>query len=213
MNTKIYRAIKDRIRFLHYKPGKILNEKMLADEFGVSRTPLREVLYRLEWEKLVTIMPRTGAVITQIEFQKLRDVFQVRINIEGLIGSLATERITDNQLKQMQNIQDECQQLPAHESIQENIKDLINKDIEFREILNNAAENESLKEISDYLYNQTVRVWYMVFEKNNFSAEVEEESEEIKKTIEVLSQKDPQKAEAFRRNVIINYVERVKDKF
>jgi hypothetical protein len=58
-----------------------------------------------------------------------------------------------------------------------------------------------------------MRVWYMVFEKNNFSTELVEEMKEIEKTIEVLSQKDPQKAEAFRRNVIINYVERVKDKF
>ena len=209
MNFKIYKEIKNRILFMQYTPGQLLNEKVLADEFGVSRTPLREVLYRLEWDKLVTIMPRAGAIVTQIEFQKLRDVFQIRIAIEGLIGRLASERITDDQLREIRNIQEECKNLPADETIRQ----FMNIDIKFRKVLNNSADNPTLKEISDCLYNQTMRIWYMVFEKNNFSAEVEEEMKEIEKTIEVLSQKDPQKAEAFRRNVIINYMERVKDKF
>jgi DNA-binding GntR family transcriptional regulator len=209
MNFKIYEEIKNRILFMQYTPGQLLNEKTLADEFSVSRTPLREVLYRLEWDKLVTIMPRAGAIVTQIEFQKLRDVFQIRVAIEGLIGRLASERITDDQLKEIRNIQEECKNLP----VDENIRHFMNIDIKFREVLNNSANNPTLKEISDCLYNQTMRVWYMVFEKNNFSTELVEEMKEIEKTIEVLSQKDPQKAEAFRRNVIINYVERVKDKF
>ena len=209
MIFKIYKEIKNRILFMQYAPGQLLNEKVLADEFSVSRTPLREVLYRLEWDKLVTIMPRAGAIVTQIEFQKLRDVFQIRIAIEGLIGRLASERITDDQLREIRNIQEECKNLPADETIRQ----FMNIDIKFRKVLNNSADNPTLKEISDCLYNQTMRIWYMVFEKNNFSAEVEEEMKEIEKTIEVLSQKDPQKAEAFRRNVIINYMERVKDKF
>jgi len=209
LNTTIYHAIKDRILFLDYEPGQIIHEKALADEFGVSRTPLREALYKLQWDKLVTIMPRAGAIVTPVEFQKMRDVFQVRINIEGLIGNLAAERITDNQLGQMQKIQAECKGLSARE----NIRELISKDIEFRETLNNSIENASLKEISDYLYNQTLRVWYMVFSRNNFSLEVEEEIKEIEKTIEVLSRRDPLKAEQFRRDVIVNYVERIKSKF
>jgi DNA-binding GntR family transcriptional regulator len=209
MNFKIYEEIKNRILFMQYPPGQLLNEKVLADEFSVSRTPLREVLYRLEWDKLVTIMPRAGAIVTQIEFQKLRDVFQIRVAIEGLIGRLASERITDDQLREIRIIQEECKNLPADE----NIRQFMDIDIKFREVLNNSADNPTLKEISDFLYNQTMRVWYMVFEKNNFSTELVEEMKEIEKTIEVLSQKDPQKAEAFRRNVIIKYVERVKDKF
>jgi len=80
-------------------------------------------------------------------------------------------------------------------------------------MLNNSADNPILKQISDYLYNQTLRVWYMVFEKNNFSAEVEEEMKEIEETIQVLSKRDPQEAEKFRRDIIINYVERIKNKF
>ena len=131
MIFKIYKEIKNRILFMQYAPGQLLNEKVLADEFSVSRTPLREVLYRLEWDKLVTIMPRAGAIVTQIEFQKLRDVFQIRIAIEGLIGRLASERITDDQLTEIRNIQEECKNLPADETIRQ----FMNIDIKFRKVL------------------------------------------------------------------------------
>jgi DNA-binding GntR family transcriptional regulator len=68
MNPDIYREIKRRILFLEYEPGQILNENVLAREFGVSRTPMREVLYRLSWEQLARIIARTGTMVTQIEF-------------------------------------------------------------------------------------------------------------------------------------------------
>ena len=56
MNREIYRTIKNRILFLEYNPGQILNENTLAEEFGVSRTPLREVLSKLVWEHLARIL-------------------------------------------------------------------------------------------------------------------------------------------------------------
>ena len=209
MNSKICHSIRDRILLLKYAPGQIINEKVLADEFGVSRTPLREVLFRLEWEKLVSIMPRAGAMVTQVEFQKLRDVFQIRVDIEGLVGRLAAERISDDQLEEMREIQEECKDLYANKKPGE----LVNIDMKFREVLNHATNNAILKEISDYLYNLTLRVWYLIFDKVNWSAEVEQEIDEIEKTIEILSLRDPPKAESYRRSVIIDHVERIKNKF
>lgn len=209
MNSKICETIRKRILFLEYQPGQILNEKKLADEFGVSRTPLREIFYRLEWEKLVTITPRAGAIITPVEFQKLRDVFRVRISIEGLIGRLAAERISNGKLEEMREIKAQCESL----SPDVDIKQLINIDIKFRELLNNSANNLILKETSDNLYNMTLRAWFMVFDGPDFSVEIDEELKEIEKTIEVLSHRNPQEAEAFKQNVIINYVERIKNKF
>jgi len=57
MNQQIYQKILNRILFFEYVPGQILNENALANEFGLSRTPLRDVLSRLEWEQLVKIIP------------------------------------------------------------------------------------------------------------------------------------------------------------
>ncbi|MBW2539794.1 MAG: GntR family transcriptional regulator [Deltaproteobacteria bacterium] len=66
MNHSVYSIIRDRILYLEYEPGKILNEKILAQEFGISRTPVRDVLNRLEWDQLVRIIPRTGSMVTEI---------------------------------------------------------------------------------------------------------------------------------------------------
>ncbi len=207
--SSIYRTIKERILSLEYPPRQILNEKALADEFGVSRTPLREVLSRLHQDKLVAIVPRAGTMVTPVEFQALRDVFQTRVEIEGLVGRLAAERVTNDQLQEMRKLQKECKRISAGN----NPTRLVGIDIRFREVLTGAANNQILKEISDYLYNLTVRVWYLVFDKQNLPKEVEIEMNEIDQTIKVLTKRDPCEAQQFRRNVIINYVERVKHQF
>ena len=144
MDPKICETIRKRILFLEYEPGQILNEKVLAEEFGVSRTPLREALSRLEWEKLVMIMPRAGSVVTSVEFQKLREVFQIRIYLEGLVGRLAAGGISDDDLREMKNIWEECKTLFTDSDRRQ----LVNIDIKFREVLNRAAGNSILKEIS-----------------------------------------------------------------
>ena len=92
MNKEIYQLIKDRIIKGIYEPSQLINEKQLINELGVSRIPVRESLARLEWEKLVTIVPRAGAIVSPIELGLIREVYQIRILIEGFIGRLATEK-------------------------------------------------------------------------------------------------------------------------
>jgi DNA-binding GntR family transcriptional regulator len=108
MNPDIYREIKRRILFLEYAPGQILNENVLAREFGVSRTPMREVLYRLSWEQLARIIPRTGTMVTQIEFQTMMHTYQARLGIEGEVGRLCAELGTDRHLEAIRTIRKNC---------------------------------------------------------------------------------------------------------
>ena len=103
-DSSLYQKFLERILFFEFEPGELLNEKSLAEEFKVSRTPVREVLNRLQWEGLVRIIPRSGSIVTDIEFQKILYVFQIRLEHEAIIGRLATENVTDNQLKQMAEI-------------------------------------------------------------------------------------------------------------
>ena len=98
MNPDIYREIKCRILLLEYAPGQILNENVLAGKFGVSRTPMREVLYRLSREQLVRVIPRTGIMVTQIEFQTMMYTYQTRLGIEGEVGRRCAELATDDHL-------------------------------------------------------------------------------------------------------------------
>ena len=137
MNVEIYNQIRNRILFLEYPSGQILNEKVLADEFGVSRTPLREVLCRLEWEKLVRILPRSGTMVTEIDFHKMMSIFQVRLEIEALSGRLAAEMMTPGHLESMEQLEKDCEAL----SDQRNQKGLAMIDFSLREILYDAGNN------------------------------------------------------------------------
>lgn len=209
MNREIYRIIKDRILFLEYNPGQILNENTLAEEFGVSRTPLREVLSRLEWEQLTRILPRTGTMVTEIEFQKMMHVFQIRFEIEGLVGKLAAEKITDDHLDKIDKIRQECSQLLHRRSR----KDLVNIDIKFRDALYDAANNPTLRDISQYLYDLTLRLWYTISERGDWVEEVNPLLDEIEQTHKALSRRDSQEAGKLRREFLIKHFARIRSKF
>lgn len=209
MNHKIYRIIKDRILFLEYKPGQILNEKTLAEEFGVSRTPLREVLSRLVWEQLVRILPRSGTMVTEIEFQKMMHVFQIRFEIEELVGRLACEKITDHHLENIDKIQKEGSQLLDRK----NRKDLMNIDFKFRDVLYDAANNPVLRDISQYLYDLTLRLWYIISDRGDWAEEVQPLLDEIKQTYEALSKGNRQEAGKLRSEFLIKHFARIRMKF
>ena len=205
MNKKIYSIIRQRILNLYYEPGQNLNLKELADELGVSQTPIREVLLRLEWEKLVTIFPRMGILVTKIDFKELKDVYRSRNLIEGELGRLAAQNITDKKLLEMKNLLISCKQIKGEQTREE----LVDLDCRFRAVLFQAANCRTLQELSELLYNQTLRVWHLTFDETDVLSEVNMESEEIEDTIEALSKRDQDIAQNLRRKIIIGWVDRL----
>ena len=101
INKGIYKELKKRIVYLDYKPKQVLNIKELAKEFGVSPMPIREVLILLETEKLVHIIPNNGIYVTDVSFQELKDVFEIRLFLISLAGRLAAQRVTQEELNRM----------------------------------------------------------------------------------------------------------------
>lgn len=209
MNHDIYSSIRDKILALEYKPGEILNEQTLAKDFGVSRTPLREVLTRLEWEKLVRVLPRTGSMVTEIEFQKMIHVFQIRFEIEDLAGRLAAENVTAEHLDQIAALQAECELMKA----EIDHKTLATIDKKLRKIVYHAADNDILTEISDFLYSLTQRLWSLMFKRGNWAGELKAIIHEMAMTHQVLSEGDPQKAGETRRRLLDDHVQRIKGNF
>lgn len=90
---QIATSLRDRIQAGEFKPGDPLRAARLAVVFGCSRGPVREALRRLEREKLVTIAPRTGAVVAQMDAQALAAHFRLRAEIGALFVRLAAERV------------------------------------------------------------------------------------------------------------------------
>lgn len=209
MNLEICNCIRDRILFLEYQSGQILNEKVLADEFGVSRTPLREVLYRLEWEQLVRILPRSGTMVTEIEFHKMMNVFQVRLEIEAMAGRLAAEMLTPQHLEKLEQLEKDCEKLIDERSL----KSLAMIDFSLRDILYDAGSNPVLRDISNQLYNLTFRIWFVIMGRGDWTEEVLALANEIRAIRSVLSRKNPNEAGDVRKTLLLRHIERIKRKF
>ena len=197
---------------MQYAPGEILNETTLAKEFGTSRGPLRDVLKRLEWKKLVMSMPRLGTQVTEIDFQKIIQVFQIRFDIEALSAKLACENASQEHIDRIDKLIDKLNRIPKDGKRLTGVK-FIEIDLLFRDILYEAAQNPILREISDFLYHLTLRVHLLTFNKGDFSRLTPLFLNEIKEFQEVFANRDVEEAGQIRRRYLKEYLVDVKSLF
>lgn len=209
MKKTVYQTMRDRLLYLDYKPGQILNEKVLAKEFGVSRSPIKDVLNRLEWEQLVRVIPRTGSMVTEIEFSKVMNIYQVRFEIEAFEARLAGEQFSSKHNAQLKVLHDNCKKLLT----EKNRKALTEIDASLRDIIHDAAGNPVLAEVSDRLYSQTFRLWYIVLGKRGWREEVTSIIKELERLLDCFSSGNLKKLGEIRRGQLISHFERLRHKF
>ena len=152
---RIYNTIRDRICLLEYEPGARLGEEDLAREFGVSRTPLRRVLSRLEAEGLLESRHGVGTFVTDVDLDSLAQVFQLRMELAELIGKLDPLPRALEDIKRVQAIVVRCDELmKAPEP-----KAYARINMDFFQELAAMTGNLPLREISERLYYLTTRIW------------------------------------------------------
>lgn len=135
------------------KAGKRLMEVQLAEQLGVSRTPIREAIRKLELEGLVVMLPRKGAYVANMSFKDLIDVLEIRASLEGLAAYLAAERRRDEDIAELERVAKEFEK-----SVREtNIDNVLKKDIEFHEKIFLMANNKKLYQIITSLWEQVHR--------------------------------------------------------
>lgn len=98
----VFNTLRQAILTGELKPGERLMEIHLANKLGVSRTPIREAIRKLELEGLVTMIPRRGAEVAQITGKSLQDVLEVRRSLDALCAELACERISDEEVLELE---------------------------------------------------------------------------------------------------------------
>jgi DNA-binding GntR family transcriptional regulator len=94
--------------------GTRLRQEALAEEFGVSRTPVREALRKLQASGLVEVQPHRGALVRAPSAREIRDAYEVRAELEGLAAQLAAERIHHEQLDALHEVQRQFRETLAH---------------------------------------------------------------------------------------------------
>lgn len=150
LGGRVFQRIRDDILNGKYKEHDELREISLGKELGVSRTPVREALRRLELEGLVTIIPNKGATVTGISKKDVRDIYVMRSSLEGLCARWASEHITDEQLDEMEEVL-MLAEFHVKREDEDNADQICAMDEKFHSIMYEASESRILGGLlSDY---------------------------------------------------------------
>ncbi|HEX3031441.1 MAG TPA: GntR family transcriptional regulator [Bacillota bacterium] len=149
----VFETLREAIINGDLEPGERMMEIQLADEMGVSRTPVREAIRKLELEGFVVMIPRKGAYVAGISIKDIADVFEIRAALEGLAAGLAADRITEDEIEALER----CLVKVAECAESNNLDMLISADTDFHELLYKASRNDRLVQIVSNLREQIQR--------------------------------------------------------
>lgn len=153
---EIYQILKRRIILLEYEPGLVLNEVDVANEFNISRTPIRKIFQQLSNDKLLNIIPRFGAQVTPIDFKYMKSVFEITRELDPFAARLAVDRITDDKIAELEAILDRLNTYDIDKDYQIAIED----DEKFHNTIYLSSGNPCLEEILTDLHMHTERLWH-----------------------------------------------------
>lgn len=149
----VFKTLRQAILRGELKPGERLMEIQLANKLGVSRTPIREAIRKLELEGLVLMIPRKGAEVAEIREKGLRDVLEVRKALEELSVQLACDRITQEQICELEKAAEEFGRVSKYEDVTE----IAQADVRFHDVIYQAADNQRLMQLLNNLGEQMYR--------------------------------------------------------
>lgn len=206
-SRSIYTEIRERICLLIYQPGMALREEALASEFGVSRTPIRRVLQRLEFEGLVDITRGSGAVVSTLDLISLKEVYALRLKLAGFMGEFMSPRISDEDLAALAGLIDKAQSLRDHYDPVE----LGRIYHTFHAIMTRTIRNKALRQISDQLFHQTARVWLQILPDLDWNEEVDIARQEMRDVLSALRVGEMNKVSEIRREHMVMLLQRIND--
>ena len=196
----VYEQLKRQILTGEITPGTRMMEVDLADEMGVSRTPVREAIRKLEKEGLVTIEPRRGAYASDISVKDMVDTMEVREHLESLAACLAAQTMADEQREELEHIADEYAKA-IHDN---NMEEMIHYDELFHKGIVNASGNKTLIQISETVQELALRFRYLSYDDLSRYGSMPMEHKEI---LDAIENNDPEAAMECAKN----HVKRLKD--
>jgi DNA-binding GntR family transcriptional regulator len=156
---RAYTELRDRIVSLSLPPGTPLLEDALISDLAVGRTPIREAIKRLALENLVTIYPRRGTFVSEIEITDLAQIGDVRLQLEGHAAYRAAQRATAADRLEADALIDELDALRPTE------EELMRIDARIHRFVYRCARNPYLESTLDRLLNLSLRIWLRVIDR------------------------------------------------
>jgi DNA-binding GntR family transcriptional regulator len=206
----LHQEVSDRLRDLITEgalaPGEKLNERVLADRLGISRTPLREALKYLASEGLVELLPNRGAIVAPLDPKRLQETFTVLGTLEGLAGELACAQASEAAIREIRAIHFQMLAHHARGELAEYFR--CNQEIHFKLVA--AAGNEVLADVHRALNAHARRARYMAnLTRERWDRAIEEHN----LILDALTKRDPGRLRELLREHLANKFVMVREAF
>lgn len=167
---RIYKAIRERICLLEYSPGTLLNEGLLADEFEVSRSPIRNVLQRLNYEGLLETRNGVGTIVSEVDIETFKDIYELRMRLAEMMGALSPINPTPAAIEAVKDLRSRVESLRDGPKNFSAYARLCN---ELHELIIEHIGNDALREMTDLLYYRAARTWHIYLYNLDWREEME----------------------------------------
>lgn len=193
----VFNTLRQAILRGEMEPGERLMEIQLAQKLGVSRTPIREAIRKLELEGLVIMIPRKGAEVAHITEKDMRDVLEVRCTLDELAVTLACKNVTPEKIEELKA----ANKVFESAIVSKDVVNIVDADVQFHDIIYGMTENQRLIQIINNLREQMYRYRLeYVKDARTHSILISEHNDIIRE----LSQKNVADARVFVRQHISN---------
>lgn len=159
---RAYRAIRDRLVMLDIRPGAPINEEQLGQLLGVGRTPVREALKRLQYERLITTYPRRGTFATEVNITDLAHISEVRQELEPLAAAQAARRATAADRATLTALR---RRLEGVDPRRDHSSELMHLDLRIHRAIYAAAHNPYLEDTLVRHDNLATRIWCLFIDR------------------------------------------------
>ncbi len=200
LTTVIFERIRDDILYGKYEKGEKIIEAKLAEEFNVSRTPVREALKQLELDDLVENIPNRGVVVKGISKQDIVDIFTIRLAIEGIAVEWAIERMEQEDMQKIK----EVYELMEFYTFKKDVKKFAELNTKFHEAIYRATKSRYLENV---LKNYQVFMKVVRYKSLEKPGRLEGALNEHKLIVDALMEKDVDRA----KDVVIEHVKHSKE--
>lgn len=213
LKEDVYNNLKIRIIKNNLEAGKVLNEKLLMDEYKIGRTPLREIFIRLQNEGFIQKFPRSGTIVAPMDFNQLREITEVRIPLEGVVGELAVEKITNEKIEKLKEIlnyfNEDKSKIESGISLHGSDEDILRYDTELHNILYEATGNRKLTTIIHELQAIDSRYWFtLTFSRDEYLNQVKQ----WENIINAIEARDKRLTKKLLQDHVQKFINRFKDR-
>ncbi len=188
LREKIVEVLRETIIRQKIRPGERITELEVAEHFGVSRTPIREAFRQLESEGFLTIIPRKGAIVSDIKEQDFRDFYEIKGVLEGYAARRAVSRMTEKDIERLELLNEEIKRCAQRQDV----SGMTRAHNAFHNLILESCGNQKIQQVVAGLVRQFLRFRFYVASLVHVEAILRGHSE----IVAAIKERDAEKAEA-----------------